>query len=374
MRASTASEHNAITAAQRAGQWRLMWIKFRKHTPAKIGGTVVLLFYLIALLAEFVAPYDPYHRNLPYAGIRPSRIRIRDEEGRFRRPFVWGVKVLGRDPVTLELLFDVDKTRRFPIRFVVRGDPYRMWGIFEGDLHLFGIRGEGDQRINLLGTDRQARDLFSRIVYGSRISLSIGLIGVALSFSLGIVLGAMSGYFGGIVDIIVQRMIEVLIAIPSLPLWMALSASIPMDWPITRVFFVITVILSLLGWTGMAREVRGKLLSLRGEDFVLAARLDGAPGTRVMFRHLIPSFMSHIIARGTLAIPGMIIGETSLSFLGIGLRAPAISWGVLLQSAQNIRAVATTPWLLAPGIFVVVVVLCFNFLGDGLRDAADPYG
>jgi len=353
-----------------SSQWQLMWIKFKKHRLALVGGIVVFLFYLVAIFAEFFAPYDPSFRDMSRISVFPMTIHLRDQAGKFHLPFVYSIKQ-ERDPESLRRIFTVDKTERYRLRFFVRGDSYKMWGLWKSDLHFFGV--EGKERAYLFGGDQQGRDLLSRIIYGTRISLSIGLIGVALSFGMGIVLGAISGYFGGIADIIIQRMIEVLISIPSLPLWMALSAAIPLDWSIYQVFFVITVILSLLGWPGLAREVRGKLLSLREEDFVLAARLAGCREGRVMFRHLIPSFFSHLIASASLAIPGMILGETALSFLGIGLRAPAISWGVLLQSAQNIKAIISIPWLLLPGVFVVILILAFNFLGDGLRDAADPY-
>ena len=353
-----------------ASHWQLMWIKFKKHRLALVGGIIVLLFYLVAIFAEFFAPYDPYFHGMSLIGVFPMTIHLRDQTGRFQAPFVYGIKQ-ERDMETLARIFTVDKTKKYRLRFLVRGDSYKMWGLWESDLHLFGA--EGGERIYLLGGDQQGRDLLSRIIYGTRISLSIGLIGVALSFGMGIVLGAISGYYGGVADIIIQRAIEVLISIPSLPLWMALSAAIPLSWSIYQLFFAITIILSLLGWPGLAREVRGKLLALREEDFVVAARLAGCKEGKIMFQHLIPSFLSHIIASGTLAIPGMIIGETALSFLGVGLRAPAISWGVLLKSAQNIKAVVSTPWLLLPGVFVVIVILSFNFLGDGLRDAADPY-
>lgn len=353
-----------------ASQWQLMWSKFKRHRVAIAGGVVVLFFYLVATFAEFLAPYSPYFRSMTSALAPPMVVHLYDQEGKFHPPFVYGVKQ-ERNIETLKRTYVVDKTKRYPLRFFVRGDSYKIWGLWESDLHLFGI--EGGDRFYLLGTDQQGRGLLSRIIYGTRISLSIGLVGVALSFGLGIALGAISGYFGGIADMIIQRMIEVLMCIPSLPLWMALSATIPLTWSVTQVFFAITVILSFMGWTGLARVVRGKLLSLRGEEFVIAARLDGARGGRIMFRHLLPSFSSHLIASASLRIPGMILGETALSFLGIGLRAPAISWGVLLQGGQNIQAVASSPWLLLPGVFVVVVVLAFNFLGDGLRDAADPY-
>ena len=368
---ATAVPQNEPTALHTAGQWQLIWGKFKHHRLAVAGGVVVIVFYFMAIFAEYVAPYDPYHRTVKQASAPPTRIRIYDRvEHRIQWPFIYAWDQT-RDPETLGLRYRLSTDRRYPLRILVRGDSYRFWGLRHADLHFFGV--QGNQRIYLLGADKQGRDLFSRVVYGTRISLTIGLIGVALSFTLGIILGGISGYFGGVADVIIQRVIEVLISIPSLPLWMALSAAIPLEWKITKVFFGITLILSLLGWPAMARQVRGKLLSLRQEDFVITARLDGAGRLRVILRHMIPSFLSHIIATGTLSIPGMIIGETSLSFLGIGLRPPAISWGVLLQSAQNIQAVAATPWLLLPALFVIVAVLAFNFLGDGLRDAADPY-
>ncbi len=355
-----------------AGQWRLIRRRFLRHRMAVAAGIVVLLFYLVATFVEFFAPYDPYVRETSHLSAPPMRLRVWDvaERRLHVRPFVYAT-TLRRDPFTLQRLYVLDTSRRLPLRLLVRGDEYRLLGLIPARVHLFGFGG--DQRAALLGTDTQGRDQLSRIIYGTRISLTIGFLGVALSFGLGITLGAISGYFGGLADMVIQRIIEILIAIPSLPLWMALSAAIPFDWPQTRTFFLITVILSLTGWTGMARVVRGKLLSLRDEDFVLAARIDGARGARIMFRHLIPSFLSHIIASATLAIPGMILGETALSFLGVGLRAPAISWGVLLQEGQNIQTVALMPWLLLPGAALVVAVLAFNFLGDGLRDAADPY-
>lgn len=351
-------------------QWQLMWYDFKKHRLALVGGTVVLLFYLVALFTEFIAPYDPFFRDIYSPLVPPMSIHIRDEEGRFHRPFVYGIRQ-ERDPETFNPFYVVEKSKRYPISFFVHGDSYKMWGLFKSDLHLFGVVGE--QRMHFLGTDQQGRDLLSRIIFGTRISMSIGLIGVGISFILGIILGGISGYFGGVADLIIQRMIEILTSIPSLPLWMALAVAIPLSWPITRVFFVITIILSLMSWPGLARQVRGKFLSLREEDYIVAAQLDNAKTGRLIFRYLLPSFLSHIIASGTLAIPGMILGETALSFLGIGLRAPAISWGVLLQAAQNIQTVALSPWLLLPGVFVVIVILAFNFLGDGLRDAADPY-
>ncbi len=356
-----------------AGQWRLIWRRFRKHRAAMVSGAVVLLFYAAALFAGFVSPYDPHTRVTADAVAPPTRLRFWDaHEGQLHlRPFIYGM-TQHRDPVTRERIYTVDQSQRYPVRLFVPGDPYVLWGLFDCRTHLFGT--DGPQRIYLFGADIQGRDLFSRLIYGSRLSLTIGLVGVVMSFTIGIVLGAICGYYGGAADVIIQRVIELIMSVPSLPLWMALSVAIPLTWSVHAVFFFITVILSLTSWTGMARVVRGKLLSLRDEEFVIAARLDGAGGGRIMFGHLIPLFLSHIIASATLSIPGMILGETALSFLGIGLRPPAISWGVLLKDAQNVETVALTPWLLIPGLFVVVIVLAFNFLGDGLRDAADPYG
>ncbi len=357
-----------------AGQWQLMWWKFRKHKLAMAGGIVVILIYLVSIFAEFLAPFprELYRADFTYAPPMRLRFRMPTDDGGYRfHPFVYGYDV-EVDPVALRRIFIEDRSRVIPVGFLVRGYEYRLLGLFPARRHLIGPVHEGDP-MYLLGADRLGRDLFSRIIYGTRVSTSIGLVGVALSFFLGILLGGISGLYGGTVDIMIQRVIEFLRAIPTIPLWMGLAAAIPLDWPPLRVYFAITVILSLIGWTGLARVVRGRFLSLRTEDFVVAARLDGAPQVRIIFRHMVPSFLSHIITRITLSVPGMILSETSLSFLGIGLRPPVVSWGVLLNEAQNIRAVATAPWLLTPGIAVIVAVLALNFLGDGLRDAADPY-
>jgi len=354
-----------------ASQWQLMWWRFRKHKLALVSGVAIILFYVIALFCEFLAPYEPHERDIKYVHAPPQRIHFIGDDGFHLRPFVYGLEG-ERDSETLRMVFEVDKTRRYPIHFLVRGDPYKLWGTFETDVHLFGLKDD-EGALFLLGADRLGRDVLSRIFYGTRISLSIGLVGVFLSFLLGILIGGFSGYMGGAVDIMVQRVIEFLQSIPSIPLWMALTAALPQDWPPTKVYFAITGILSFIGWTTLARVVRGKFISLREEDFVLAARLVGSSELRIITRHLVPSFLSYLIARLTVSIPWMILGETSLSFLGLGLRPPAISWGVLLQEAQNLRSVALAPWLLMPGAFVVVAVLSLNFLGDGLRDAADPY-
>jgi peptide/nickel transport system permease protein len=290
-------------------------------------------------------------------------------------PFVYGLEGK-RNPVTLEMEYVQNKDVKYRIRPFVRGDTYKLFGRFETNWHLFGPRTEDLEEgvpLFLLGTDPLGRDMYSRLIYGTRISLSIGLVGVAISVSLGILLGGVSGLYGGWIDLLIQRFIEFIRSIPTIPLWMALAASLPQDWSIIKIYFAITIILSLIGWTTLARVVRGRFLSLREEDFVMAAQLYGCSQIRIIFRHMVPAFASHIVAATSLSVPIIILAETSLSFLGVGMRPPAISWGVLLQGAQNIQAVAEAPWLLLPGLFVVVAVLAFNFLGDGLRDAADPY-
>jgi peptide/nickel transport system permease protein len=355
-----------------ASQWQLMWWKFRRHKLALIGGAILIVFYTIAVFAEFVGPYDPEAFFIRYKLAPPTSIHI-FHEGQLRAPFVYH-RVRDRDPETLRDIYTEDQTITYPVNFFVRGVPYKFWGLVETDLHLFGLHPDvEEQAIFLLGADRLGRDLFTRLCYGGRISLSIGLIGVLMSLVLGVTLGGISGYYGGRVDSVIQRVIEFIRTIPNIPLWMALSAALPPDWPILRLYFGITIILSLIGWTGMARVVRGRFLALREEDFVLAARLNGSSEIRIILRHMVPSFFSHIIASLTIAIPGTILGETGLSFIGLGLRAPAVSWGVLLQEAQNVRSLAFAPWVFAPAVAVVLTVFAFNFLGDGLRDAADPY-
>ncbi len=358
-----------------ASNSQLMWWKFRKHKAAVFSTLLVIFYYLVALLVEFIAPYDPQQKFVKYKLAPPSTIHVVDSEGNWRLPFIYGTDK-ERDVTTLRNYYIEDTSRIYPIKFFVPSDqPYKLWGIIPMNTKFIGLDvAREEQGIFFAGTDNLGRDLFSRVVYGSRLSLSVGLIGVFLSMTLGVLLGGMSGYYGGAVDNIIQRIIEFLRSIPSVPMWMALSAALPPDWPIIRVYFGITVILSFLGWTGMARVVRGRFLALREEDFVMAARLAGASEFRIIVFHMLPSFTSHLIASMTLSIPGMILGETGLSFLGLGLREPAISWGVLLSDAQNVASVVVAPWKLwAPGIAVVLVVLAMNFMGDGLRDAADPY-
>lgn len=358
----------------RAGQWQLVWWKFRRHKLAQIAMVVLGLFYLVVIFAEFVSPYDPQKRYQEFSTLPPSKVRVLDEQGGIHLPFVYALK-RARDPVTLRPIYEEDPTTRYPVALFVRGDEYKMWGVIPGNLHLFGVRSEPDQFVPLfvLGSDTLGHDMLSRIFFGARISLTVGLLGVFLAFFLGLLLGGIAGFFGGLADEIIMRVIDVLLALPTIPLWMSLAAALPQDWPQLKTYFYVTVILSIFGWTILARVVRGKLLSLREEDYVMAARLDGEREGQIITRYMLPGFTSYIIVSLTLSIPNMILGETSLSFLGVGLRPPTISWGVMLQEAQNLQTVAQTPWLLWPVAFVIVAVLMFNFLGDGLRDAADPY-
>ncbi|MBZ0295672.1 MAG: ABC transporter permease [Anaerolineae bacterium] len=365
---ATAEQENRFYTAS---QWTLIWYKFRRHKLAQIGGAILLVMYILAIFAPFFSPYDPVYKFNDNLYTPPTAVRFVDEEGNFGlRPFVYALKK-DFDPNTLERIYVTDTSEKHYLQFFSHGQPYKLFGFISSDIHLFTVSDPA--RVFLFGTDGIGQDLFSRILHGAQISLSIGLVGVAISFLIGCTLGGISGYYGGTVDTIIQRLIEFLISIPTLPLWMGLSAALPRNWTTEQTYFAITIVLSLAGWTGLARVVRGKIISTRTETFVRAAELAGASQRRIIYRHLLPSFTSYLIVSITMAIPGMILGETSLSFLGLGLRPPTISWGVLLSDAQNVRSIALNPWLLTPAFFVVIVILAFNFVGDGLRDAADPY-
>ncbi|NLD71470.1 MAG: ABC transporter permease [Chloroflexi bacterium] len=352
-----------------ASQWALMWRKFRSNRAAIIGGAIIIGMYVLAILAPFIAPYGAHTRQTTYIWAPPQRIHLLDE-GRLR-PWVANLH-REVDPETLRRYYVPDYGDRLRVHLFVHAEPYRFLGVIPSTVHLFGLE-EPDMGIFLLGTDRQGRDMFSRIILGSQISLTVGLVGVAMSLLIGTVIGISSGYYGGWVDNLLQRLIEFIRSFPSIPLWMALSAALPAHWPPLRTYFAITIILSLVGWTWLARQLRGRVLALRDTEFIVAAQLMGAPDRRILFRHLMPAVLGHIIVIATLSMPSMILAETTLSFLGLGIRPPLTSWGVLLEECQNLESVAHAPWLLLPAAFIAATVLAFNFMGDGLRDASDPY-
>ncbi len=352
-----------------ASQWQLMWWKFRKNKLAIVGAVIGILFYLMALLVEFVAPKSVDWLLPDYVYAPPQQIHF-FYEGRFE-PYVNGLK-FERDPLSLRKSWVVDEETRVPLGLFVRGEPYQLLGFIPSDIHLFGPI-DVNQPFYPLGADKSGRDMLSRMIHAARISLTVGLVGVFLSLVIGVIIGGISGLLGGVVDLFIQRLIEIINSIPNLPLMMAFAAIVPPGTPSVQVYMLITIILALLSWTGMARVVRGKFLALREEDFILAARLDGARSGRLILKHMLPSFLSHIIASVTISIPYMILSETALSFLGVGLRPPTVSWGVLLREAQQIATLVNYPWLLWPAAAVVTFVIAMNFVGNGLRDAADPY-
>jgi len=361
-----------VAAEDRAAfspQWKLTWERFRDHRLAVVSLGILALAYLMAILAEPIAPHDPMQRSAPNRYCPPQHVHL-FRDGSIHRPFVYPM-IQHVDPITLRVTYAPDLSRPLPLRLFVAGDSYDLWGFIPMRLHLIGVGP--NEKLFLLGTDRLGRDLLSRILYGARVTLSLGLVGVTMSLVLGVIIGGISGLYGGKIDYVIQRLIEVLQSFPTIPLWLALAAAIPQTIPNVAVYFFMTVILALVGWTGLARVVRGKFLSLREEEYVAAARVSGVKEFDIIRRHLVPGFMSYLIVHVTLAVPSMILAETSLSFLRLGLRPPTISWGVLLQDAQSPIALQLYPWLLAPAAFVVIVVLAFNFVGDGLRDAVDPH-
>lgn len=350
-------------------QWDLMWIKFKRNKLAVVSGVVLIVVYTVIIFSDFLSPYSIRTKNEFYVNAPPMKIHI-FENGSLTRPYVYGYSQ-EIDPVNFLRVFTVDTTKKHTIQFFYQGAPYKLFGLFDTRIRLFGVaQGEA---LYLLGTDRFGQDMYSRILAGSRITLSAGLLGVVISITLGSVLGTLSGFYGGVVDLVLQRVIEFLQSFPSIPLWLTLAAALPPTWSSINIYFGIVTILAFLGWTGLAREVRGKVLTMRGAEYTMAAKASGGSSWYTIMRHMLPNALSHIIVVATLAVPGMILGESSLSFLGLGIQPPMTSLGVLLQEAQNIRTIANYPWQFTPAIVIIVSILAFNFLGDGLRDAADPY-
>ena len=353
-----------------ATQWSLIRSRFRQHRLALVSLFILALLYLFAIFSDFLAPYSSTQRFSKYNFAAPTSIHIYDPEEGLLRPFVYGQKKI-LDKKTFAWKYEPDLTKKIYIQFFTEGEEYSLFGIFKSKIHFFGI--DEKTPVFLFGSDRLGRDVFSRTIHGSQISLSIGLVGVSLSFLIGILLGGISGYYGGYIDDVIQRFIDFMISLPTIPLWMAFSAVLPRDWSSLKTYFAITIILSIISWGPLARVTRGKILALREEDYTLAAKAAGASTSRIIVKHLLPGFTSHLIVSITLSIPGMILAETALSFLGLGIQPPAVSWGTLLQDSQDLMAITNQPWLLIPALFVIGTVLLFNFVGDGLRDAADPY-
>ena len=368
--APVSDEKSIEERAASLSYWALMRMQFLKNKMAVLGLVLISLIYIAMIPAQFTAPYLVNTRHKQHIAAPPQRLHFIDQEGKFHlRPFVYAIK-RQRDPRTFRLTFAIDTKKMYPIRFFVRGEPYRFLFI-KSNLHLYGV-AERRGTIFLLGTDLQGRDMVSRLIYGSRITLSVGFVGVTISLILGTIMGLISGYFGGTTDNLIQRAIEVLLSFPSLPLWMTLAAAIPKEINTAVVFIMITTILALIGWGGLARVMRGMTLAINNEDFVMASKVNGGGTWWIITRHLLPANIGYLIVTATLAVPGMILGETALSFLGLGIRPPLVSLGILLQQAQDVTVLAHQPWLILPVLVVVIAVLCFNFIGDGMRDAADP--
>lgn len=350
---------------------QLMWRRFCRNNPAMIGGVFLLIMYFMMVFSGFISPYGVRQTHEKFPGAAPNKLRFIDVNGNFFiRPFVYGYKRTV-DPKTFKATFTEDTRAVYQMKFFIKGAEYDILGIFKSDIHLFGVDEPG--KIFLLGTDITGRDLLTRILYGSRVSLTVGLVGVALSLIVGTILGVMAGFYGGVFDMILQRIVEVLQSFPQVPLWLALASAVPPNWDPIKVYFGITVVLSIVSWGGLARQVRGKVLSLRESTYVTAALYSNCSNWRIITRHLLPNTLSHVLVVATLSVPGMILGETALSFLGLGIRPPMTSWGVLMADMQSLRVFLTQPWLITPAAFVVSVIIAFNFLGDGIRDAADPF-